>query len=266
MSFLIFYPRMRPLDTNGLPMNGCYLKFFQTGTTTPTPVYAADGVTPLGVKITANSAGAFPAIYGDNTVVYRMQLYGPESIPGADDGVLISDDDPVNPTAAFPTGTVVMFNGTSGARDAAYPPSLWALCDGSLSTPDSRDRGPVGVSGTKPINTTGGGGGGLTGPSGAHDHTGVTAGHALTSAENGPHIHTGLNSVPFSKDDNSQSPYTQFEGSAEQADGTANFATITTASSGSGTAHTHGITGAVDHQHTVAVQSPYFTIWFLQRK
>jgi hypothetical protein len=260
MSFLFFYPRMRPPDDNGEPMPGCYLQFYESGTTTPTPVYADGGLTtPLQNPVPSNAAGAFPAIYGDPAVVYRMQLYTAAA-------VLVSDDDPVHPHVAFPTGTLIMFDGTAVERDAAYPPVLWALCDGSLGTPDTRDRGPVGVSNTKPIGSTGGNPSGMTGAAGGHDHGGDTGGHALTAAENGPHAHTGLTGVPMSADDNSQGPYTRLEGSSEQADGTADFGTIVTGSSGSGTAHDHPIPTEPDHTHAFDAQSPYFTCWFLKRK
>lgn len=263
MSFLFFYPRMRPLDDNGDPMPGCYLKFFESETTTPTPVYAdGDLETELGSTVTSNAAGIFPAIYGDPSVVYRMQLYD------ADD-TLISDDDPIHPHVAFPAGTIVMFDGDATSRDAAYPPALWELCDGDNGTKDTRDRVPIGVSNTKPISgdgSTSDGSGGTTDPAGGHDHGGATDGHALTEAENGPHTHEGA-TVACSADDNAQLQSDHWvEISGEQSLGTQSLPTFETASSGDGDPHTHDITAETDHTHDFDATPPYFTVWFLKRK
>lgn len=268
MSFLFFYPRMRPFDDNGAPIPGCYVKFFETLTTTPTPVYDAAGA-ELGVKITANAAGIFPALYGDPSIVYRMQLYGTESTPGADDGVLISDDDPIHPHVAFPEGTIMMFDGTAVDRDARFPPALWELCDGDNGTKDTRDCVPLGVSNTKPISgagSTGGTGGGNTGDAGAHDHGAVTGGHSLTTAELATHAHTG-GSATCSSDDNSQLESDHWLCiSGEQSLGSVALPTFTTGNAGSGTAHTHSVTAAPDHHHSFVATPPYFTVWFLKRK
>jgi hypothetical protein len=263
MSFLLHDPIWRALDDNGSIMPGCKLQFYESGTTTPAAVYAdGDLQSELTNPVESNAAGVFPAIYGDSSVVYRRQLYD------ADD-VLISDVDPIHPHVAFPAGTIVMFDGTAEERDAAYPPSLWELCDGDNGTKDTRDRVPVGVSNTKPISgdgSTGGSGSGETDPAGGHDHGGETGGHSLTEAELATHSHVGLESVPMSSDDNSQSPYTRLEGSSEQSDGTANFTTIETGEAGDGDPHVHSITSESDHTHTFDATPPYFTVWFLKRK
>src|SRR5690606_29662047 len=128
-----------------------------------------------------------PAIYLDPAIVYRVQLHDA-------DGVLQYDVDPVHPHVAIPPGTIVMFDGTPEQRDAAYPPALWQVLDGSNGTKDSRDRSPVGVSNTKPISGEGSSGGtisGTTGPAGAHDHGGATAMTVLTE-DNMPRHHHRL--------------------------------------------------------------------------
>lgn len=269
MSFLLFYPRMRPLDDNGEPMSGCYLQFYESGTTTPTPVYAdGDLDTALTNPVVANAAGVFPAIYGDPSVVYRMQLYN-----AADE--LISDDDPIHPHVAFPAGTVVMFNGTEEARDAAYPSALWELCDGDNGTPDTRDRSPVGVSNTKDIGTTGGEDGGTTGEAGAHDHGGATDetvldadtmpvhGHRAyvwnTSGTDGaPRGYQAASSIAIVGSDESGGAY------RESTVGGTKIIEETGEADPDG--HDHGITAADAHTHSYSSQTPYFTIWFLQRK
>lgn len=269
MSFIFFYPRIRPLDDDGNPMPGCYLQFYESETTTPTPVYAdGDLETELPNPVVSNAAGIFPAIYGDPSVVYRMQLYT------ADD-VLISDDDPIHPHAAFPPGTLMMFDGTEEDRDDAYPPALWELCDGDNDTPDTRDRSPVGVSNTKAIGTTGGDASGTTSAEGAHDHTGDT-GSVVLDADNMPVHGHRLYVWDTGGTDGAPRGYTAASNIAvvgsDEAGGGYREQTVggTDIIEEAGTAdpegHAHTITEEADHTHTVDTQSPYFTTWFLKRK
>jgi hypothetical protein len=275
MSFLLHNPMVRPLGENGEILPGCYVQLYESGTTTPTPGYSdADLEAELTNPVESDSAGRLPAIYGDSTVVYRMQLYD------ADD-VLLLDIDPIHPSAVHPPGTVVMFNGTSTDRDAAYPPSLWELCDGDNGTKDTRDRSPLGVSNTKPISgdgSTGGSSGGIvtSAAAGGHNHSGDTESHSLTSSEIPGHTHfiaatSGSSSnttIDGSTVTDADTPYggdTQYR--LRQRSGSANAGL--TSSTGSGGGHTHGIEAAADHTHDVdlgEIQSPYFTVWFLQRK
>jgi hypothetical protein len=279
--FNLFYPRIRIFDDNGDPVAGAYAKFFQSGTTTPTPIYA-DGacVTALGTKVTSNAAGIFPAMYGNPSVVLRMQIYSAESSPGADDGVLISDDDPIHPHVASPTGTLAIFHGDATARDAAYPPALWEVCDGDNGTPDMRDRGPVGVSSTKSPGTSGGSTGDVeTEPSGTHTHTGNTGATGLDSTNMPKHGHrlwawdvNGSNSSP----DGFGIPGFDVSITGELAAGGAYIASNafgttlveeTGEDPGSVVAHDHTIASDGSHTHIVAgAQSPYVAVWFLMRK
>lgn len=252
---------MRPFDDNGSPMPGCYVKFFETLTTTPTEVFDAAGVS-LGVSVASNGAGIFPALYGDPSVVYRMQLFTAAN-------VLVSDDDPIHPHVAFPEGTIMMFDGTDIERDARFPPALWELCDGDNGTKDTRDRTPIGVSATKPISgagSTGGGGSLNTGDAGGHDHGAVTGGHALTTAELATHSHAG-GTATCSSDDNSQLETDHWLCiSGEQSLGAQALPTFTSGNAGSGTAHTHTVAAVADHHHSFVATPPYFTVWFLKRK
>ncbi|MGH6631751.1 MAG: hypothetical protein ACREB0_00200 [Sphingopyxis sp.] len=272
---------MRAFDDNGDPIAGAYVKFFQTATTTPTPVYSNGAITvSLGVKVTSNAAGVFPAIYGDPSIVYRMQMFTAETSPGADDGVLISDDDPIHPHVAFPSKTGAMFFGSAVERDAAYPPALWALCDGSLGTPDTRDRGPVGVSNTKAIGTTGGVvGTANTSTAGSHNHTGSTGSTTLDPTNLPEHNHriyawnvNGSNTTL----DGFGIPGFNVSVAGELASGGAYIDTNafgtpiiedTGEAPGAAVGHVHTLGADGSHFHTVAgSQSPYFTTWFLMRK
>lgn len=106
-------PRVKPLDSNGLPQAGCYYCFFLTGTLTAANVYA-DGalstplsqptpgsVNPTGGTV-ADSAGRFVVMYLDPTVTYRAQLYSAA-------GILLEDTDPYkvpgSPNVSFGNGT-----------------------------------------------------------------------------------------------------------------------------------------------------------------
>lgn len=270
MSFLLHDPIMRPLDDDGAIMPLCYLQFYESETTTPTPIYAdADLSTELDNPLVSNAAGVFPAIYGDTAVVYRRQLYD------ADD-VLQNDTDPIHPHVQFPAGTVVFFNGDSTARDAAYPPALWEVCDGDGGTIDFRDRFPVGASATKTVGTTGGSSGTgtlTTSPDGAHDHGAVTG---STVADLAAHSHfsainvsdTGgvlvSNTLPMCS---ASVAGTNSEYALRGQSGTPTVSPTSTAGSGGG--HTHSVTSGGAHTHTVSVSATlpaWGALWMLQRK
>lgn len=272
MSFLLHDPIWRPLGANGGILPGCYLQFFVSGTTTPTDVYADAALgTSLGDVVTADSAGVLVAIYGDSAVVYRRQLYDA-------DHTLLLDVDPLHPTADYPAGTIVMFDGDVTARDAAYPSALWDVCDGSNGTKDSRDSSPVGVSDTKPITgagSTGGTGGTVTSTAaGAHDHGAATGSYTLLAADIPAHRHFTATESGSSNDStitsttttDANTPYggdSQYRLRQRSATADAGL----TSSTGGGGGHSHSITAATDHTHDVDIgQGPYFTVWFLKRK
>lgn len=105
MSGVLFsLPNARQLSNSGAILPGWKLKFFLTGTTTPTPVYSdGDLETSLGTTVTADLAGMMVPIYLDPAVVYRVQLF-----TAAD--VLIQDVDPMSVAAP----------GGGGARALGY--------------------------------------------------------------------------------------------------------------------------------------------------
>lgn len=270
MSATLFYDlRARPLDSNGAIMPGCYYEFYESQTDTPTPVYADDGLSSeLGTTVTSASDGRFPVMYLDAAVVYRVKLFDAA-------GSLQYEADPVHPHVAIPPGTIVMFDGTAEDRDAAYPTALWQLCDGTGGSPDSRDRGPVGVSNTKDIGTSGGNSSGTTEDAGAHDHGGTTDPTVLTDTNMPVHHHRlyawnvngsdvkddGFGSaghVSVTGEINSGGEYIDENAGGDQL--------IEDAGDADPDGHDHGITAAADHAHDFDAQSPYFTVWFLKRK
>lgn len=259
--------RPRPLSLTGQIMPGCYYRFYETSTTTPAAVYA-DGAltTPLTNPLVADADGRFPVIYMDPGVVYRVQLYDAAN-------TLQYDADPVHPHVAIPPGTLVMFDGTESARDAAYPPALWWVCNGANGTPDTRDRSPLGVSNARPIGTTGGGGSATTDPAGGHGHTITVQGTAITASQMPAHTHRAY---VCTTGDGSTHNFQNVAGFAGDTDYAAYYTrnsgdtgTQLIENTGGGQTHTHDASAAsvAAHTHTLgAMQSPYFTTWILKRR
>jgi hypothetical protein len=265
-SFLFAPPRFKPIDPNGNPYPAAYLQFYLTGTTTATDAYPNSALTsPYGSVVTADSGGLFPVVYLDTSISYRVQLYTSAA-------VLIWDIDPYNQTVSTPSGTVVMFMGTSVQRDAAYPPALWALCDGTNSTYDMRDRAPVGAGTTYGAGDALGAVSGTTSTQADHSHGGVTG---STAADLAAHTHycivdseasstsiAGTPSLYVNRGNNFTGGDTQYT-----LRGSATTPTLgPTTSTGSGGGHTHTVTAGGSHSHTVATISPGRALWFLMRK
>lgn len=168
-------------------------------------------------------------------------------------------------TAVFEIGMIMEWFGA-----AIDCPAGWAICDGSSGTPDMRDKVSVGVSGSKPFNSTGGSetASGNTSAAGDHTHGGVTGDTAISIAQMPAHDHgavAGTITLPMSSDDNSQAPYTRLEGSSGGADGTAAFsATIAVGSQGGGAGHNHSIGASGTHSHSfsgVSTLQPYRALY-----
>lgn len=89
MAAQLFYLPFRPaINANGITVPGAQLFFYSTGTTTKLPVYTTSALTTeLTNPVEANAAGVWPAIYLDNTQVYRVVLKDA-------DGVTLDDADP----------------------------------------------------------------------------------------------------------------------------------------------------------------------------
>lgn len=272
MSAYLFYtPQFRPLSPSGEILPGAYIQFYAAGTTTPADVYAdADLDTKLTNPVVADSSGEFAAIYLDPTTTYRAQLYD------ADD-VLIWDIDPLAPPRDEPPGTVKMFYGTEQALEAAYPPALWQKLDGNNGAPDIRDRVPIGVSSTIAPGDKGGSSDAVTtSAAGGHDHGGSTGSHALTKAQMPVHSHDGYYNAGFERDPpptitDGHHTGVVIPGTTQNNHGTTDTTLNSesaklTQDAGEGEGHSHGITAAGNHTHTVVATPPYLGLWFVMRR
>lgn len=90
MAQLFAQPFYTAISAAGNVLSGAKLYFYATGTTTPQTTYQDDGLaTPHTNPVVADSAGRFPAIFLNMTLVYRVKLT--ES-----NDALVKDVDPVN--------------------------------------------------------------------------------------------------------------------------------------------------------------------------
>jgi hypothetical protein len=265
--YLFYSPRFRPLSATGAIMPLCYIQFYKTGTTTPTNVYAdAALATPLSNPVVADLAGQFPKIYLDPAVTYRAQLYDASN-------VLQWDDDPLAPPRDYPSGTIVLFFGTATQRNAAYPTTLWQVCDGTNGTPDCRDRLLMFAGGTYQAGDTGGStGSATTSAAGGHDHGGTDSAVALTEAQMPTHHHSvrdrgGGSGIA----DGSTLTSTQSLAGIRNV-GEGGFTENNSlghqfiSDTGDGDAHQHDISAEPDHTHTVSVEPPFIALWAVMRK
>lgn len=76
MAAQLFLLPFRPaLDANALVVTGAKLYFYASGTSTPQSVYSDEALTtPLSNPVTADAAGAWPSIYVDQALTYRVVI------------------------------------------------------------------------------------------------------------------------------------------------------------------------------------------------
>ncbi len=92
---LALIPRMQFIAVTGLPYAFAQAYFYDTGTTTPIPIYQDAGLTTTQTNpATADDEGRFPAIYLDDSALVRMKVI---SAGGSLVSPLI-DVDPINET------------------------------------------------------------------------------------------------------------------------------------------------------------------------
>lgn len=266
MSAPLFYlPIARPLDINGDIMPLAYLTFFETETLIPVDIFANGALTvPLANPVVANAAGAFPAIYMDPRIAYRVMLHN-------DADELQYDIDPWFPISGLFVGEIKMYFG-----DIGDIPAGWHNCDGTNGTPDMRDLFPIGVSATKPLGTTGGTGSisGSTGSAGAHTHTGATG---ATTAPMPVHSHT-LRVWDSSSNDDKSDGWSRYNNEVMVMFGNGGNPSMPTAykktdvggtllmgEEGAGGTHTHAISSDGSHVHTISgtVTPPFMALYFI---
>lgn len=157
----------------------------------------------------------------------------------------------------IPVGGIIMWSGS-----VLSIPTNWHLCDGTLGTPDLRDKFVVGAGSTYAVDAIGGSttATAATDSQGAHTHGGATATHALTAAEMPAHEHFGgAGMVSYNTG--------TLLGYVEPTPSGTNLYEILDSSQGGGAAHSHGISsdGAHTHSVTVSTMSPYLALAFIQR-
>mgnify|MGYP001435631662 CR=1 FL=1 len=105
-------PKAQAFDSNGDPLAGAKLYFYDTGTTTPRAVYSDDGLSvAISQPVVADSAGRFAQIFVQ-TGTYRVKLF-----TSAD--VLVYDEDDIDPSLSTAAGALAVASGGTGATTAA---------------------------------------------------------------------------------------------------------------------------------------------------
>lgn len=173
----------------------------------------------------------------------------------------------------IPVGIICLWSGTAGAI-----PTNWALCDGTNSTPDLRDRFIVGAGSTY-ANDASGNGTTSTGAGTAHTHTATVAGTALTIAQMPLHGHpwrhdTSVQGTARAGPENGILSRGTSGGSGTPVTRNAytgapsNTAGQQIGGEGGGQTHTHTATNATEsaHTHPVSVIPKYYALAYIQYK
>ncbi len=141
-------------DNNGLPLAGGLLYTYQAGSSTPLTTYTTvNGTTPNSNPIILDSAGRTPQ------EVWMQTGYSYKFVLQTSAGVTLQTLDNLYPilqtapvvTPSLPTGAIILWSGSIGAI-----PSGFTICDGTLGTPDLRDRFVIGAGSTYAVAATGG--------------------------------------------------------------------------------------------------------------
>jgi hypothetical protein len=207
------------LDSNGSPLAGAKLYFYENNTTTPKDTYSdIDLTTANQWPVVADGAGRFTDDIFMDTDAYRIKL------TDSDDVQIWSKDDcntfngaPSDQSFPFP-GAVIEFYGTQGQLDTATA-AFWYIMDGNNGLPNLDDTYIKACIDVASIGTTGG----------SNVPTGNADSHVLTEAEIPAHTH-GL--------------YTQQVniGGGTGIAAAPNVGTANTNSTGGGGGHTHTLT------------------------
>ena len=150
-------------------------------------------------------------------------------------------------TSAVPVGVISLWSGASNAIPAGY-----ALCDGTNSTPDLRNRFVVGAGSTHAVGATGGSADAIV-PS----HT-----HGLTAASTDTHAMSGT--FVASKPQAATGVFSVVGGQGGGADGGQATAGLYTLSD----SHNHGLTGSTDSTGSSATNAnlpPYYALCYIMK-
>ena len=247
---------------NGFPAVGWYVVAFIAGTSTRTNMFTDAVGTVAGTKVQLNARGE-PEVSGnaitiflDDGVDYKLALYnGDPDTTGA--SVYTIDDVADGRFGSTFTLEVNMIMLWAGAISSL--PAKWALCDGSLGTPDLRDRFVVGAGLSYSQDDTGGSDTQTTNSSGPHTHTLTIAGHALTEAEMPAHTHDDADITNYQSGGTGRG---NLDGG-----GATDILTQQLASTGGGATHTH--TGSTadsagsEHTHTLDNRPKYYALAYI---
>lgn len=106
-------PRYQQFDSNGDPSPGAKLWFYNTGTSTPRPVYSDDALSvAITQPVVADAAGLFVQIF-ISTGTYRAVC------KNSAESVTFFDEDDIDPSLSTNTGALAVANGGTGATTAA---------------------------------------------------------------------------------------------------------------------------------------------------
>ena len=165
-------------DNNGVPLAGGLLYTYQAGSSTPLTTYTTvNGTIPNSNPIILDSAGRTPQ------EVWMQTGYSYKFVLQTSAGVTLQTLDNLYPilqtapivTPSLPTGAIILWSGSIGAI-----PSGFTICDGTLGTPDLRDRFIVGAGSSYAVGATGG----------SADAIVVSHTHTATSTVTDPtHVH-----------------------------------------------------------------------------
>lgn len=149
--------------------------------------------------------------------------------------------------AGVPTGVIVMWSGAANAV-----PSGYALCDGTASTPDLRNRFVIGAGSTYAVDDTGG----------SADAVVVSHTHDLTSVSTDTHSMSGT--FTASKPPAATGVFSVVGSQAGGADGGQSTASLYTLSD----SHDHNLTGSTDSAGSSGANAnlpPYYALCYIMK-